>query len=182
MSRFCFHGKTLFLDKNRNDAFNAKVTSQYSLAYEKACTLFNLASVCAAIGASQNRFEASGLKMAFNYCQVSAGMFKFINENFLHPPSADLGRESILVLSNLMLMQAQECFIEKTIQEKKKSMMISKLAAHVAHGYSGLVDDMNHAKVKTLYDPIWAEVMKVSFLSFLCLGQIQILLGIGPLS
>jgi tyrosine-protein phosphatase non-receptor type 23 len=125
--------------------------------------LFNLASVCAAVGASQNRFEPAGLKMAFNYCQVSAGMFKFINENFLHPPSADLGRESILILSNLMLMQAQECFIEKTIEEKKKNMMISKLAAHVAHGYTGLVDDLNHPKVKSLHPSLWMDVMRVSF-------------------
>lgn len=72
--------------------------SQYSIAYEKACVIFNIAATCSSIAALQNRFDPNGLKVAFNYFQCAAGLFVYINENFLHAPSLDLSRDSIKVL------------------------------------------------------------------------------------
>lgn len=48
-------------------------------------------------------------------------VFGYINDNFMHAPSRDLSKESIEVIKELMLAQAQECFIEKvTTFDKKK--------------------------------------------------------------
>ncbi|KAJ3334964.1 bck1-like resistance to osmotic shock [Kappamyces sp. JEL0680] len=101
------------------DAFTGKKVSQTSVAFEKvrrvdlASVLFNMGSVCSSIAALANRGDAQGLKTAYNYFQVSAYFFQFINDNFLHPPSVDLSRDSITVLVGLMLAQAQETFVEK---------------------------------------------------------------------
>lgn len=45
--------------------------------------------------------------MAYNYFQAAAGLFGYINDNFLHAPSADMSRECIKAISDLMLGQAQ---------------------------------------------------------------------------
>ncbi|KAI8874891.1 hypothetical protein K501DRAFT_289596, partial [Backusella circina FSU 941] len=114
------------------DAFNNRAVSQYSLAFEKAT------------------IATDGRKRAFHYFQASAGMFQYINDNFLHAPSEDLSRETVNMLSELMLAQAHECFLESSIREKKKDGLIAKLASHAAWVYGNLVDshgDANHRGV-----------------------------------
>ncbi|ORX90120.1 BRO1-domain-containing protein [Basidiobolus meristosporus CBS 931.73] len=140
------------------DTFTGKSTSQFSLAYEKACTIFNMASTLSAIASSQVRSEPDGLKRAFNYFQASAGMFTYINENFLHAPSTDLSRDIVKILSQLMLAQAQECFLEKSLGEKKKDALIAKLASQASWSYGSVVDAMNEGVAKTALSRWWHMV------------------------
>ncbi|RCH98002.1 bck1-like resistance to osmotic shock, partial [Rhizopus stolonifer] len=136
------HVKVLF---NWYDAFNNRAISQYSLAFEKASVIFNEAATLSAIASSQNRAETEGRKRAFHYFQASAGMFQYINDNFLHAPSEDLSRETVNMLSELMLAQAQECFLESSIREKTKDGLVAKLASHAAWVYGNMVDSLTDA-------------------------------------
>ncbi|KAI8587570.1 BRO1-like domain-containing protein [Geranomyces variabilis] len=143
------------------DAFSQKPTSQYSIAYEKASTIFNIAATCSSIGALQNRSEAEGLKLAFNYFQAAAGLFLYINDNFLHAPSLDLSRDSIKTLHDLMLAQAQECLIENTLLSKKEGALVSKLAAHASSVYQSVADGLSNETIKPQIDRAWIELTKV---------------------
>ncbi|KAI9296035.1 BRO1-domain-containing protein, partial [Neoconidiobolus thromboides FSU 785] len=134
-----------------NDAFTQKKISQHSLAYEKACVIFNIAALLSNIASSQNRFEVQGLKTAYHNFQLSAGIFTYINENFLHAPSSDLNREIIKVLIQFMLAQAQECFLEKCITEKKKNTLIAKLASQLNYLYTNIVDALTESLPKKLF-------------------------------
>lgn len=58
--------------------------------------LFNIASTLSSIASQQNRNDQTGQKMAYNYFQAAAGVFKHINDNFLHPPSVDLSKGRLL--------------------------------------------------------------------------------------
>ncbi|KAI8883650.1 BRO1-domain-containing protein, partial [Backusella circina FSU 941] len=163
------HVKVLF---NWYDAFNNRAVSQYSLAFEKASVIFNVASTLSAIASSQNRAEADGRKRAFHYFQASAGMFQYINDNFLHAPSEDLSRETVNMLSELMLAQAHECFLESSIREKKKDGLIAKLASHAAWVYGNLVDshgDANHRGVGI--DKSWLIICQVKQKYYTALAQ-----------
>ncbi|KAJ3411416.1 bck1-like resistance to osmotic shock [Chytridiales sp. JEL 0842] len=153
------------------DAFSSKSISQYSIAYEKACIIFNIASTCAAIAVLQNRFEPAGTKMAFNYLQASAGLFSYINENFLHAPSLDMSRDSVKSLVDLMLAQAQEVFIEKVLAEKKKGALVAKLAAQAAHGYTQAGDGLGNESLKGQFDKNWIEIVKIKAKHFEALSH-----------
>ncbi|GAA5804245.1 hypothetical protein HPULCUR_009732 [Helicostylum pulchrum] len=153
------HVKVLF---NWYDAFNNRATSQYSLAFEKASVIFNEAATLSSIASSQNRAETEGRKKAFHYFQASAGMFQYINDNFLHAPSEDLSRETVNVLSELMLVQAQECFLESSIREKTKDGLIAKLASHAAWVYGNLVDSLGDAVTRGVgVDKSWILVCQI---------------------
>ncbi|KAJ3057219.1 bck1-like resistance to osmotic shock [Rhizophlyctis rosea] len=143
------------------DAFSQKPISQYSIAYEKACTIFNIAATCSSIAALQNRFEPAGLKTAYNYFQAAAGLFAYINDNFLHAPSVDLSRDSIKTLVELMLAQAQECMIEKMVQEKKKGALVAKLAAQTAHMYGNVLDGLTNDAVSSQFQKAWVDLVKI---------------------
>jgi len=152
------HVKVLF---TWYDAFSEEGISQYSGAYEKACVIFNIAAILSAIAATQNRFEEEGRKIAYNYFQASAGLFQFINDNFLHAPSIDIRRESVKCLNKLMLASAQECFLEKTIYEKKKANLLSKIASYLAFTYAEISDDMDVVELREQFDDSWTSLVKV---------------------
>ncbi|KAG0243458.1 BRO1-like domain-containing protein [Mortierella sp. GBAus27b] len=154
------------------DAFTQRSTSQYSLAFEKASTIFNIASVLSAIATSQTRVnEPEGVKKAFHFFQAAAGIYTYINENFLHAPSVDLSRDTVKMLVTLMLAQAQEVFWEKTLAEKKKPLLISKLAAQVTWGYQSALEGMADGVSKQIFEKNWQTICQIKSKLFTAIAQ-----------
>jgi len=153
----------------RFDAFTHKPTSQYSLAYEKASIIFNISAVLSCHAAHQNRSEDSGLKFAYHSFQASAGMFNYINENFLHAPSMDLSRDTVKTLIAVMLAQGQEVFLEKQIADGKKVGLLAKLASQAASLYAQAVDGVAENVTKAIFERVWLLVtqFKASYMASL---------------
>lgn len=146
---------------SRFDAFTHKPTAQYSLAYEKASIIFNISAVLSCHAAHQNRSEDSGLKTAYHSFQASAGMFTYINENFLHAPSTDLSRDTVKTLIQIMLAQGQEVFLEKQIADGKKVGLLAKLASQAGYLYSGALDGTQDNVNKAIFEKVWLLVVQV---------------------
>jgi hypothetical protein len=104
------------------------------------------------------------VKTAFHSFQAAAGMFTYINENFLHAPSTDLSRDTVKTLININLAQAQEVFLEKQIADGKKSGMLAKLAAQAALLYSQAVEGLQGDSTKGVFDKTWNTMCLVRFL------------------
>ncbi|KAI9315980.1 BRO1-like domain-containing protein [Dichotomocladium elegans] len=161
--------KVLF---NWYDAFNGRATAQYSLAYEKASVIFNIAATLSAIAAFQNRAETDGRKKSFHFFQAAAGMFQYINDNFLHAPSQDLSRETVKMLTDLMLVQAHECFLESSLREKKKDGLVAKLASHAVWAYGNLVDELQDATSRGAgIDKSWMTLCQIKNKYYQALAQ-----------
>ena len=143
------------------DAFTHKPTSQYSLAYEKASIIFNISAVLSCHAAHQNRHEDTGLKTAYHSFQAAAGMFTYINENFLHAPSADLSRETIKTLIQLMLAQGQEVFLEKQIADEKKVGLLAKLSSQAAYLYGQSMEGVQENVTKAVFERVWLLVTQI---------------------
>src|SRR3954447_23546215 len=139
----------------RFDAFTHKPTSQYSLAYEKASIIFNISAVLSCHAANQSRSEDSGLKTAYHSFQASAGMFTYINENFLHAPSTDLSRDTVKTLIAIMLAQAQEVFLEKQIAGGKKVGLLAKLASQAAILYTQASEGAQLNVDNAVFEKVW---------------------------
>lgn len=143
------------------DAFTHKPTSQYSLAYEKASIIFNISAVLSCHAANQNRHEDIGLKTAYHSFQASAGMFTYINENFLHAPSADLSRETVKTLIAIMLAQGQEVFLEKQIADGKKVGLLAKLASQAAFLYTQAAEGAQDNVTRAVFEKVWLLVCQI---------------------
>jgi programmed cell death 6-interacting protein len=150
----------------RFDAFTQKPTSQYSLAFEKASVIFNISAVLSCHAAAQNRAEDTPLKTAYHSFQASAGMFTYINENFLHAPSQDLNRETVKALININLAQAQESFIEKQVRDGKKPALIAKLASQAHYLYSQAKEELDAEASKGVFEPTWPKLVQIKTLHF----------------
>lgn len=151
----------------RFDAFTHKPTSQYSLAYEKASVIFNISAVLSCHAAVQNRAEDNGLKTAYHSFQASAGMFTYINENFLHAPSTDLNRDTVKTLISVTLAQAQEIFLEKQTRDGKKPGLLAKLAAQSNFLYTQAKEGLETESLKGVFDASWLKFvqLKISYTS-----------------
>ncbi|KAI9846032.1 MAG: bck1-like resistance to osmotic shock [Thelocarpon superellum] len=143
------------------DAFTHKPTSQYSLAYEKASIIFNISAVLSCHAAFQNRSEDTGLKTAYHSFQASAGMFTYINENFLHAPSTDLSRDTVKTLIGIMLAQGQEVFLEKQIADDKKVGLLAKLASQAAFLYTQAAEGVQENVNKAIFEKVWFTFTQV---------------------
>ncbi|KAK2764788.1 bck1-like resistance to osmotic shock [Emmonsiellopsis sp. PD_33] len=143
------------------DAFTQKPTSQYSLAYEKASIIFNISAVLSCHAANQNRSEDAGLKTAYHSFQASAGMFTYINENFLHAPSMDLSRDTVKTLISIMLAQAQEVFLEKQVADGKKPGFLAKLASQAAHLYSQAAEGVQENVSRGVFEKVWSILTQI---------------------
>ncbi|KAJ4490314.1 BRO1-domain-containing protein [Lentinula aciculospora] len=143
------------------DAFTGKLTTQTSLAFEKASILFQIASVHSSIAASQSRLDPEGIKRAFYYFRTCAGMLTYINDNFLHAPSTDLSREVVKFLVALILAQATEVFLEKCTEEKKGSGLVSKVAAQTAGMYTVLSEQVKEFMGKGIFDRNWVTLIQI---------------------
>lgn len=145
-----------------HDAFTNKLTTQTSLAFEKASIIFQMAATHSSIAAAQSRADPEGLKRAFHYFRTSAGMLSYINENFLHAPSTDLSREVVKFLVDIVLAQATEVFYEKCVFEKKTSGLVTKVANQTATMYNGLCEEVKEFMGKGLFDRNWVTIVQVS--------------------
>ncbi|PWZ02513.1 BRO1-domain-containing protein [Testicularia cyperi] len=144
------------------DAFTSKQISQSSLAYEKASIIFNIAATLSSLASAQPRMSGNpdGVKRAYTALRQSAGMLSYINENFLHAPSTDMSKDVVKFLVGLVLAQASEVFLEKTIEEKKGNGLISKLASQTAAAYTGLVEDAREFAGKAIFERSWSTLIQ----------------------
>ncbi|TRY67905.1 hypothetical protein TCAL_03284 [Tigriopus californicus] len=112
---------------DRGSLFGGKISLTISsLSYEKACVLFNVAAMASAHAAEQNFDTPEGLQKALKRLQLAAGIFQYLKDSVVgliqQDPTPDLEPDTLNVLSDLMLAQAQEmskvCNANKTIGEE----------------------------------------------------------------
>ncbi|XP_037938954.1 rhophilin-2-like [Teleopsis dalmanni] len=95
------------------DSLTGVPSCQRTIAFEKACTLFNLGAIYTQIGARHDRTTEKGLDAAVDSFLRAAGIFRHIYDTFTNAPSMDLKPQVLDVLVSLMLSQARECLFEK---------------------------------------------------------------------
>lgn len=134
-------------------------TALTSLAYEKECVLFNIAALQSALAASQSTDSDDGLKLALKWLQQSAGIFAHLKgvTPFAIPqePTPDLNPDTLQVLSNLMLAQAQEIFIVKAIKDNMKEAIIAKLSCQCEDLYAETLRGMQKDSIRSLWEKEW---------------------------
>ncbi|BGP56850.1 bck1-like resistance to osmotic shock [Rhodotorula sphaerocarpa] len=146
-----------------SDAFTNVKISQQSLAYEKASVIFNIGATLSSLAASSPRTGPEGLKRAFHSFRCAAGMFVYINENFLHAPSTDLSKEVVKLLVGLMVAQASEVFVETMGPATGKGAGLrSKLCMQVSSAYAALVEDVKEWHTKGVFLREWSLLIQAT--------------------
>lgn len=139
---------------------------QRSVAFEKASILFNIGSIWSQIGAKQDRRTQSGLSVAIDAFNKAAGLFKFIKDNFVNSPSADLTSEVMGMLMAVMLAQAQVCMWEECSLEGIQDTLSHKISAaqecvEVSQRYKKAQMTMNAGICLSCVPLSWKNMMSI---------------------
>lgn len=147
------------------DCLKRKKIAQYSIHYEKACVLFNIAAISSQIAEVQNRTTPEGLKKASHFFQLAAGTFEQLRSYLEeHPQQAvpvDFSADYLNMAINLMLAQAQECFCEKAAKDNISPMVMAMLTAQAADYYDLARALMIAASLSSYVDAVWPQYAQV---------------------
>ncbi|XP_063041171.1 tyrosine-protein phosphatase non-receptor type 23b [Engraulis encrasicolus] len=125
------------------DSFSGKAVSHNDIRYEQACVLYNLGALHSALGATDNRISEEGMKVSCTHFQCAAGSFAYLRDHYSHSYSSDMSTSTLSVYINLMLAQAQECLLEKSLLDNRKSFLIARICAQVSEYYKQCVKAMD---------------------------------------
>ncbi|KAI8775935.1 tyrosine-protein phosphatase non-receptor type 23 isoform X3 [Biomphalaria glabrata] len=114
------------------------------IKFEQACILYNIGSLHSLLGALDTGHNAEGMKVSCTHFQCAAWAFELLRNNFCSSSmSTDMSFELLNFHITLMLAQAQECILEKSIFDNRKNSITAKVAAKVVEFYKeacGLID------------------------------------------
>ena len=101
-----------------------------------ACFLWNLAALESLGGCSSSRDTDDGSRVSCRHFQQAAGIFEFIRESVLPhitgPRNASISRAGLEFAKNIMLGQAQLCFYEKALRDRRQGRMQAATIAKVS--------------------------------------------------
>ncbi|XP_067006501.1 rhophilin-2 isoform X2 [Anabrus simplex] len=166
------------------DSLTGVPSCQRTVAFEKACVLFNMGAVYTQIGAKQDRLTSKGLDSAVDSFLRASGTFRYIHENFTNAPSMDLGPEMLEMLVQLMLAQARECLFEKLeLQSRERRdidvcLDLAQEAAQVAQVYGQVHTLISAAAVKDYVPYSWVALVLVKREHYSALAHYHVAAGL----
>lgn len=117
------------------EIFSGKSVAHEDIKYEQACILYNLGALHSMLGAMDKRVSEEGMKVSCTHFQCAAGAFAYLREHFPQAYSVDMSRQILTLNVNLMLGQAQECLLEKSMLDNRKSFLVARISAQVVDYY-----------------------------------------------
>ncbi|KTG33007.1 hypothetical protein cypCar_00022090 [Cyprinus carpio] len=150
------------------DGFSGRNVTHEDINYEQACVLYNLGALHSLLGTVDNRLSEEGMKVSCTHFQCSAGAFTHLRDHFNHSYSSDMSSQALSVNTNLMLAQAQECLLEKTLLDNRKSHLIAKICAQVCDYYKDCLRVLDNSEcVPGRIQKEWRKLvnMKISYFS-----------------
>ncbi|KAG8230659.1 hypothetical protein J437_LFUL010678 [Ladona fulva] len=117
------------------DSFSGVVYSGSDIRYEMGCVLFNIGALHSVLGAADSRTSADGMKMSCTHFQCAAWAFQHLRDTLPQPRGSDMSPEILLFMYQIMLAQAQECILEKSMMDNRKATIIAKVAAQIVDYY-----------------------------------------------
>ena len=118
------------------DSFSGQKVESHSPLLEAYSSKYNYA-VCLGRQATYMSLEGDGIKYASKYMMQAAWLFDDLKQNVtqLKPGeiSPDFTAETLGMLSNLMMAQAQYLFYKMATEKKMKPEVLSKIALQISH-------------------------------------------------
>lgn len=150
------------------------------IQFELDCIMYNIGALHALLAAMDKR-EGSNLKVACTHFQCAVWAFEVLKDRPQNSKSKDMSHDIISFLYHTMLAQAQECFLEKSISDNLKSIIIARVAAQVIEYYDNalivLIQASLSADANVITDIVgtrlykeWQRFIefKISFYSAVC--------------
>ena len=135
------------------------------LDFELACVLYNIGALHAELGAVDLRYTAESMKVACTHFQCAVWAFQHLRDDNRLYKSKDMSHDMLSFFVQVMLSQAQECILEKSMLDNRKPSIVAKVAAQVVEYYSSsllmlLQSAVNTNSSHTIVDIVGSKLYK----------------------
>ncbi|CAL8096271.1 unnamed protein product [Calicophoron daubneyi] len=118
------------------DAFSFSTYECDSIRFEEASILFNIAALHSILGAKESRAEADTMKVACTHFQCAAWAMNTIIERYSPLDEFnDLRSSLVKIMGAVMMAQAQECIVEKSVLDNRPANITAKLTQYLSETY-----------------------------------------------
>uniref|UniRef100_A0A3B3QIR0 Tyrosine-protein phosphatase non-receptor type 23 n=1 Tax=Paramormyrops kingsleyae TaxID=1676925 RepID=A0A3B3QIR0_9TELE len=158
------------------EIFSGKTVTHDDICYEQACILYNLGALHSMLGAMDNRVSEEGMKVSCTHFQCSAGAFSYLKDHFSHSFSVDMSHQILNLNINLMLGQAQECLLEKSMLDNRKSFLVARISAQVVDYYREACWTLENSDTASLLGKIqkdWKKLVQMKIYYFAAIAHLH---------
>ncbi|KAI1704697.1 BRO1-like domain-containing protein [Ditylenchus destructor] len=118
--------------------------------FELCCIMFNIGSAHAIIAANEERKDLDSIKNAFTHFQCAAYPIQFLRDQMgcgRYTASPDFENSLLTFYLNILLAQAQECILEKSMIDQRKPLVIARIAYHLHEVYKSCLHHLDTSPV-----------------------------------
>ncbi|XP_038177442.1 LOW QUALITY PROTEIN: tyrosine-protein phosphatase non-receptor type 23 [Arvicola amphibius] len=158
------------------EIFSGKSVAHEDIKYEQACILYNLGALHSMLGAMDKRVSEEGMKVSCTHFQCAAGAFAYLREHFPQAFSVDMSRQVLSLNVNLMLGQAQECLLEKSMLDNRKSFLVARISAQVVDYYKEACRALENPETASLLGRIqkdWKKLVQMKIYYFAAVAHLH---------
>ncbi|KAK4472343.1 hypothetical protein MN116_002667 [Schistosoma mekongi] len=157
------------------DILSSSYSESSDIRFEEASVLYNIAALHSILGVKEKRAVADSMKIACTHFQCAAWALNTLAERHLPLSGApDLNNDLMLLFGSIMLVQAQECVVEKSILDNRPADVTAKLTQYIVDVYEDvsaqlLAFESNNTIILPKFCKEWRRrcQMKTSFYSAL---------------
>ncbi|KAM4688535.1 tyrosine-protein phosphatase non-receptor type 23 [Discoglossus pictus] len=158
------------------EIFSGKTVTHKDIKYEQACVLYNLGALHSMLGAMDKRVSEEGMKVSCTHFQCAAGAFAYLRDHFAHSYSVDMSHQILNLNINLMLGQAQECLLEKSMLDNRKSFLVARISAQVVDYYKEACRALENSETASLLGKIqkdWKKLVQMKIYYFAAIAHLH---------
>ncbi|OCT73763.1 tyrosine-protein phosphatase non-receptor type 23 [Xenopus laevis] len=158
------------------EIFSGKTVTHEDIKYEQACVLYNLGALHSMLGAMDKRVSEEGMKVSCTHFQCAAGAFSYLRDHFAHSYSVDMSHQILNLNINLMLGQAQECLLEKSMLDNRKSFLVARISAQVVDYYKEACRALENSETASLLGKIqkdWKKLVQMKIYYFASIAHLH---------
>ncbi|XP_038611379.1 tyrosine-protein phosphatase non-receptor type 23 [Tachyglossus aculeatus] len=158
------------------EIFSGKSVTHEDIKYEQACILYNLGALHSMLGAMDKRVSEEGMKVSCTHFQCAAGAFTYLREHFPISYSVDMSHQILNLNVNLMLGQAQECLLEKSMLDNRKSFLVARISAQVVDYYKEACRALESSETASLLGKIqkdWKKLVQMKIYYFAAVAHLH---------
>uniref|UniRef100_A0A8C0H4Z1 Tyrosine-protein phosphatase non-receptor type 23 n=1 Tax=Chelonoidis abingdonii TaxID=106734 RepID=A0A8C0H4Z1_CHEAB len=128
------------------------------------------------VGSVEWQGREQGMKVSCTHFQCAAGAFTYLRDHFPHSYSVDMSHQILNLNINLMLGQAQECLLEKSMLDNRKSFLVARISAQVVDYYKEACRALENSDTASLLGKIqkdWKKLVQMKIYYFAAVAHVS---------
>lgn len=118
------------------DIYSNNTIQSTDIRHDMAVVLYNYGAIHTQLGASTARSSEEEMKLVCTLFQRAAWAFETVREKYQIATTGDMYPEILIFMQNICFAQAQECILEKSLIDNRKSLIVAKVASQIIEYYN----------------------------------------------